>query len=62
MYWRVIACDFEGTGATDGHPAPDLYAALAATRALGIVMLLVTRRVLRAWQSRWSRPISCPAE
>jgi len=35
MYWRVIACDFEGTGATDGHPAPDLYAALAATRALG---------------------------
>jgi hydroxymethylpyrimidine pyrophosphatase-like HAD family hydrolase len=61
MYCRFIACDFDGTGATDGHPAPDLYAALAA-RALGIVLLLVTRRVLRAWQARWSRPISCPAE
>lgn len=42
MYCRVIAYDFERTGPTDGRPAPELYAALAATRALGIVMSLVT--------------------
>ena len=46
MYCRVIACDFDGTGAIDGHPAPELYAALAAARAEGIVTLLVTGRVL----------------
>jgi hydroxymethylpyrimidine pyrophosphatase-like HAD family hydrolase len=46
MYCRAIACDFDGTGATDGHPAPELYAALAAARAQGIVTLLVTGRVL----------------
>ena len=46
MYCRVIACDFDGTGATNGHPAPEFYAALAAARAQGIVTLLVTGRVL----------------
>ena len=30
MYCRVIACDFDGTGAVDGHPARELYAPLAA--------------------------------
>jgi hydroxymethylpyrimidine pyrophosphatase-like HAD family hydrolase len=46
MYCRVIACDFDGTGATNGHPAPELYAALAAARLHGILTLLVTGRVL----------------
>lgn len=46
MYCRVIACDFDGTGAADGHPAPELHAALAAARAHGIVTLLATGRVL----------------
>ena len=46
MYCRAIACDFDGTGAADGHPAPELYAALAAARTSGIVTLLVTGRVL----------------
>jgi hydroxymethylpyrimidine pyrophosphatase-like HAD family hydrolase len=46
VYCRAIACDFDGTGATDGHPAPELYAALAAARAEGITTLLVTGRVL----------------
>jgi hydroxymethylpyrimidine pyrophosphatase-like HAD family hydrolase len=46
MYCRAIACDFDGTGATDGHPAPEVYAALAAAREQGIVTLLVTGRVL----------------
>ena len=46
MYCRVIACDFDGTGATNGHPAPEVYAALAAARTQGIVTLLVTGRVL----------------
>ena len=46
MYCRVIACDFDGTGASNDHPAPELYGALAAARAHGIVTLLVTGRVL----------------
>lgn len=46
MYCRVIACDFDGTGAVDGRPAPELYAALAEARAQGIVTLLATGRVL----------------
>jgi hydroxymethylpyrimidine pyrophosphatase-like HAD family hydrolase len=46
VYCRVIACEFDGTGATGGHPAPELYAALAAAQAQGIVTLLVTGRVL----------------
>lgn len=46
MYCRVIACDFDGTGATNGRPAPELYAALAAARLHGIVTFLVTGRVL----------------
>jgi hydroxymethylpyrimidine pyrophosphatase-like HAD family hydrolase len=50
MYCRAIACDFDGTGATNGHPAPELYAALTAARAQGIVTLLVTGRVLEEVQ------------
>lgn len=46
MYCRVIACDFDGTGADDGHLAPDISAALGTARAQGIVTLLVTGRVL----------------
>jgi len=46
VYCRVIACDFDGTTATNGHPAPELSAALAAARIQGIVTLLVTGRVL----------------
>ena len=46
MYCRVIACDFDGTGATDGKPAPELYAALGEARAQGMTTLLVTGRVL----------------
>ncbi|MBI1996553.1 MAG: HAD hydrolase family protein [Deltaproteobacteria bacterium] len=46
MYCRVIACDFDGTGATDGKPAPELYAALGEARAQGMRTLLVTGRVL----------------
>ena len=46
MYCRVLACDFDGTGAMNGHPAPELYAALGAARAQGITTLLVTGRVL----------------
>jgi hypothetical protein len=50
VYCKVIACDFDGTGATDGHPAPEVNAALAAARAQGIVTLLVTGRVLEEVQ------------
>lgn len=43
MYCRAIVCDFDGTGATDGHPAPELYAALAAARGHGIVTFLPSK-------------------
>ena len=46
VYCRVLACDFDGTGASDGHLAPEVAAALADARARGIVTLLVTGRVL----------------
>jgi hydroxymethylpyrimidine pyrophosphatase-like HAD family hydrolase len=46
LYCKAIACDFDGTGATGGLPAPEIYAALGAARAQGIVTLLVTGRVL----------------
>ena len=45
MYCRAIACDFDGTGVTEGRPAPELYAALAEARNQGIVTLLVTGRL-----------------
>ena len=43
MYSLVIST---APGATDGHPAQELYAALAAARGEGIVTLLVTGRIL----------------
>jgi len=45
MYCRVFACDFDGTGATNGHLAPELAAALGAARAQGFTTMLVTGRV-----------------
>jgi hydroxymethylpyrimidine pyrophosphatase-like HAD family hydrolase len=46
MYCRVLACDFDGTGAAGGHLAPEVAASLAAARDRGIATLLVTGRVL----------------
>jgi HAD superfamily hydrolase (TIGR01484 family) len=46
----VIACDFDGTGAVNGQPAPELYAVLAEARARGILTLLATGRVLEEVQ------------
>jgi hydroxymethylpyrimidine pyrophosphatase-like HAD family hydrolase len=45
MFCRVLACDFDGTGATGGELAPELAAALAAARAQGYATFLVTGRV-----------------
>ena len=46
MYCRALACDFDGTGATGGRLAPEVAEALAAARASGYAILLVTGRVL----------------
>ncbi len=46
MYCRAIACDYDGTGASDGHLAPEVAEALHAAHDAGIVTLLVTGRVL----------------
>ncbi|HXG52437.1 MAG TPA: HAD hydrolase family protein [candidate division Zixibacteria bacterium] len=51
MYCRVIACDFDGTGATDGRLAPELLAALEAARMQGVARILVTGRVLEEIES-----------
>ena len=59
MYCRVIACDFDGTGATNDRPAPEIYAALAAARSHAIVTLLVTGRVLEEAQSVRTLPLRC---
>ncbi len=45
MYCRVLACDFDGTGATGGQLAPELAAALGAAKVQGFVTVLVTGRV-----------------
>lgn len=46
MYCRVLACDFDGTAAMDGHLAPEVAGALVAARRDGITTMLVTGRVL----------------
>lgn len=46
MYCRVLACDFDGTIADDGRIAPEVATALSNARARGIVVILVTGRVL----------------
>src|SRR5581483_4079812 len=51
VYCRVIACDFDGTGAANGRLAPETASVLASARALGFVTLLVTGRVLEDLQA-----------
>ena len=51
MYCRAIAVDFDGTGATDGHLAPEAVAALGKAHALGYTTLLITGRVLEDVQT-----------
>ena len=51
MYCRAIACDFDGTGAGNHGLAPDVAAALGAARTHGIMVLLVTGRVLEDIQA-----------
>lgn len=46
MYCRVLACDFDGTGARGGMLAPEVAGALQRARLAGITTLLVTGRVL----------------
>ena len=46
MYCRVLACDFDGTCASDGHLAPETADVLRAARVRGIATMLVTGRVL----------------
>jgi hydroxymethylpyrimidine pyrophosphatase-like HAD family hydrolase len=46
MYCRAIACDFDGTGATDGRFAPEAAGALDEAKRNGIATILATGRVL----------------
>jgi hydroxymethylpyrimidine pyrophosphatase-like HAD family hydrolase len=51
MYCRVLACDFDGTGAVNGRLAPEVTSVLTAARSVGFVILLVTGRVLEELQT-----------
>jgi hydroxymethylpyrimidine pyrophosphatase-like HAD family hydrolase len=51
MYCRVIACDFDGTGAANGQMEPQVAAALGKAQAQGFATLLVTGRVLEDVQA-----------
>ena len=46
MKFRVLALDYDGTIARDGALSPDVKRAIAEARAHGIVVLIVTGRVL----------------
>ncbi len=46
MHCRVLGCDFDGTGASNGALAPEFVAALERAKAAGWTSLLVTGRVL----------------
>lgn len=46
MKFSVLALDYDGTIATEGVLDPDVRAAIIETRARGIVVLLVTGRIL----------------
>ncbi len=50
MYCRALACDFDGTGATNGRLAPEVAVVLADARTRGIVTMLVTGRILEDLQ------------
>ena len=51
MKFRVLALDYDGTIATDGVLAPDVRSAIAEARALGIVVIIVTGRILSELRS-----------
>lgn len=46
MKLRVLALDYDGTIAVDGKVSPELVAALHRARAQGVVLVLVTGRIL----------------
>jgi HAD superfamily hydrolase (TIGR01484 family) len=46
MKFSVLALDYDGTIAEQGRPDPAVMAALRAARAKGIVIVLVTGRIL----------------
>lgn len=46
MKLRVLALDYDGTIAREGTLSPDVRSAIAEARALGVVVLIVTGRIL----------------
>lgn len=46
MTFGVLALDYDGTIAIDGALDPDVRAAIADVRAAGVVVVLVTGRIL----------------
>lgn len=50
---RAVAVDFDGTLTAGGRPRDDVLAALARTRDDGVVVVLVTGRILRELAAVW---------
>ena len=44
MIWRALACDYDGTLASDDRIGPDTLGALEAARSVGVRLILVTGR------------------
>src|SRR5437762_1035883 len=55
MHYVALACDYEGTLATDGVVSPQTIAALERVRASGRKLILVTGRVLEDLQRVFPR-------
>ena len=51
MKFRVLALDYDGTIARDGVLSPDVKSAIAEVRARGVVVIIVTGRILSELQS-----------
>jgi hydroxymethylpyrimidine pyrophosphatase-like HAD family hydrolase len=50
-YFHAVAIDYDGTLTSSGRPSPDVLAAIAATRADGRRVVLVTGRILAELRS-----------
>ena len=51
MKFGVLALDYDGTIASDGVLAPDIRSAIAEVRVRGIVVIIVTGRIVSELRS-----------
>ena len=49
MHLTILACDLDGTLATDGKVTPETWEALRQAKAAGLILILVTGRTLNTF-------------